>query len=105
MLGDRYLHDLFKINYVWWKNIQKWRNNSDIYSNENSTNSNSKLYAIYQRCAGIAIYGETYSKLYLYKGEISNNYAKNNAKTKLIFPKEKAFTTLKVLLIAFMDQL
>ena len=69
-------------------------NNTDIYYNQNSTNFNSQLYGIYQRCSGIGIYGETYSKIYLYKGEISNNYAKNNAKTNLISPKEKTVTTL-----------
>ena len=61
-------------------------NNTDIYSNQNSTNYNSILFGLYQRCSGIAIYAQEYSKFYLYKGEISNNYARNNAKSNIITP-------------------
>jgi len=69
---------------------------SNIFSNKNSTNSNNnqKLYGLYQRYLGIAIYSEGYSKIYLYKGEISNNYAENNAKSNLIEPIEKTITKL-----------
>ena len=69
-------------------------NNIDISSNKNSTNNNSKLYGLFQRCLGIAILSENYSKLYLYKGEISNNYAKNNGKLYLVEPKENTITKL-----------
>ena len=69
-------------------------NNTDISSNKNSTNNNSKLYGLNQCCLGIAILSENYSKLYLYKGEISNNYAKNNGKLKLVEPKENTITKL-----------
>ena len=72
--------------------------NTDIYSNQNSTNFNSQLYGIYHRCSGIAIYGKYDSKLYLYKGEISNNYAKNNAKINLISPKENTITNIKAII-------
>ena len=73
-------------------------NNTDIYSNKNSTNSiNSNLYGLYQTCSGIGIYGQSYSKIYLYKGEISNNYARNNAKSNLISPIEKTKTSLNVI--------
>ena len=68
--------------------------NTDIYSNKNSTNNNSKEYGIYQRCFGAAIFAEDHSKIYLYKGEISNNYSRNNAKYNLIEPIEKTITNL-----------
>ena len=49
-------------------------NNSEIYSNENSTNNNIKSnYNIYQRCFGTAIYADYTTKLNLFRGEISNN--------------------------------
>ena len=70
-------------------------NNTEIYSNKNSTNNNNiKIFGLYQRCFGIAIFGQRYSKIYLYKGEISNNYARNNAKSYLIEPNEKTITNL-----------
>ena len=74
------------------------KNNTDIYSNENSTNNtNSKLYALCQRCSGIAIFAHSYSKIYLYNGEISNNYARNNAKSNLISPKGNTLTKLSAI--------
>ena len=74
------------------------KNNTDIYSNENSTNnSSSQLYALFQRCFGIAIFAQSYSEIYLYKGEISNNCARNNAKSNLISPKEKNLTNLSAI--------
>ena len=65
-------------------------NNSEIYSNENSTNGG----YLYQLCLGTAIYTEFFSKVNLYKGEISDNLAINNAKTYLITPKDELKTNL-----------
>ena len=63
-------------------------NNSDIYSNENSTNNNVEtVYSVYQRCYGGVIYADYVSKIYLRKGEISDNIAQNNGKINLITPK------------------
>ena len=72
------------------------KNNTDIFSNNNSTNNNNyiKLNGLYQRCSGVAIFSENNSKLYLYKGEISNNYARNNTKSTIIEPKENTITNL-----------
>ena len=70
-------------------------NNTEIYSNKNSTNNNStNLYGLYQRCCGIAIFEDIYSKVNLYKGEISNNIAINNAKVSLITPNENKKTNI-----------
>ena len=63
-------------------------NNSDIYSNENSTNNNVEtVYSVYQRCYGGVIYADYVSKVYLHKGEISDNITQNNGKINLITPK------------------
>ena len=63
-------------------------NNSDIYSNENSTNNDVETaYSVYQRCYGGVIYADYVSKVYLHKGEISDNITQNNSKINLITPK------------------
>ena len=69
-------------------------NNSDIYSNENSTNNGNTAYSVSQRSIGAAIYADYISKVYLYRGEISNNTAENNAKINLITPKGEKKTKL-----------
>ena len=70
-------------------------NNSDIYSNENSTNNEtSSTYSVIQRSTGAAIYADYVSKVYLCKGEISNNTAENNAKINLITPNGEKKTKL-----------
>ena len=68
-------------------------NNTDIYSNQNSTNGNNRAFSLSQRIYGTGIFGEK-SSIFLYKGEISNNCSKNNAKTNLITPIEKTVTNL-----------
>ena len=65
-------------------------NNSEIYSNENSTKSG---YSLNQRCLGI-IFSEYFSKIYLHKGIISDNTMINNAKTNLITPKGEKITNI-----------
>ena len=78
--------------------FNKCINNSYIYSNENSTNNDTEnTYAVYQRCLGTAIYADYISKVYLRKGEISNNIAENNAKINLITPKEGKKTKLSAI--------
>jgi hypothetical protein len=65
-------------------------NNCELFTNENSTNNeNSTSYDIYQRSVGAAIYANHTVKIHLYKGEISNNFAINNAIINLITPKEE----------------
>ena len=77
---------MFNIEFFWGKICNnKSINNSEIYSNESS---------LYQRCLWTAIYTEFFSKVNLYKGEISDNIAINNAKTYLITPKDELKTNL-----------
>ena len=66
-------------------------NNSEIYSNENSTN---KDHYLFQRSMGGVIYSEYFSKLNLYKGEISDNFAINNSKSNIITPKNGKITNI-----------
>ena len=61
-------------------------NNSVVYTNINATNQKVKNAGINQSCQGIGIYAHKNSEIYLHKGEISNNFAINNAKTFLITP-------------------
>ena len=64
-------------------------NNTDIYSNQNSTNNNNpKTLTLSQRCLGIGIFVDNKSSIYLQKGEISNNKATNNAKSNFITPND-----------------
>ena len=73
-------------------------NNSDIYSNQNGTNYNSpKSVNLYQRCLGTGIFGDNKCSINLYKGEISNNKAINNAKTNFITPKDSKKSNLNSL--------
>ena len=66
-------------------------NNSEIYSNENSTNG---AYSLDQRLLGSVIFSENCSKVNLYKGEISDNIAINNSKTNIISPKNGKTTNI-----------
>ena len=66
-------------------------NNSEIYSNENSSNGE---YSLNQQCYGCAIYAENYARVNLYKGEISNNIAINNSKSNIITPIDEQITNI-----------
>ena len=69
-------------------------NNSQVYTNDNSTNLKVKNSCIHQNCKGIGIFGCKNSEINLYKGEISNNIAINNSKTFLISPKNQKTTKI-----------
>ena len=66
-------------------------NNSEIYSNENSTNGD---YTLNQRFLGAIIYSDNVSNVNLYKGEISDNIAINNSKSNIIAPKNGKITNI-----------
>ena len=93
-----YIFAKFNIKYFGGKICNnKGINNSEIYSNENSTIGG---YAKFQRCLGGIIYSEHFSNVNLFKGEISDNFAKNNSKSNIISPQEDKITN-----IAYMVQL
>ena len=66
-------------------------NNSEIYSNENSTVGN---YSLYQRVMGAVIFSDNFANINLYKGEISDNIAINYSKSNIITPIEDKTTNL-----------
>ena len=71
-------------------------NNSDIYTNKNSTNNNNHIEtSLTQRCSGVGICAEGSSEIFLHKGEISKNFAKNNSKLNFITPVNGKITKMK----------
>ena len=66
-------------------------NNSEIYSNENSTNG---TYSLNQRILGGIIFADSLANVNLYKGEISDNYAVNNSKSNIITSKKEKTTNI-----------
>ena len=69
-------------------------NNSEIFLNKDSINNSPNTYQLFQSFCGVGICADLISKVHLYKGEISNNISRNNAKLNLISPVEGTKTNL-----------